>query len=50
VDFKGRRNHKGISMRIVRQYAIGTDTFPVRIDVLYGWRPVYNELACRIAG
>lgn len=50
VDFKGRRNHKGISMRIVRQYAIGTDTFPCRIDVLYGWRPVYNELACRIAG
>lgn len=50
VDFSGRRNHKGISMRIVRQYAIGTDVFPCRIDVLYGWRPVYNELACRIAG
>lgn len=50
VDFAGRRNHKGISMRIVRQYAIGTDTFPCRIDVLYGWRPIYNELACRIAG
>lgn len=50
VDFSGRRNHKGISMRIVRQYAIGTDTLPCRIDVLYGWRPIYNELACRIAG
>jgi hypothetical protein len=50
VDFAGRRNHKGISMRIVRQYAIGSDQFPCRIDVLYGWRPVYNELACRIAG
>jgi hypothetical protein len=50
VDFVGRRNHKGISMRIVRQYAIGTDTFPCRIDVLYGWRPIYQELACRIAG
>jgi hypothetical protein len=50
VDFAGRRNHKGISMRIVRQYAIGTDTFPCRIDVLYGWRPIYAELATRIAG
>jgi hypothetical protein len=50
VDFADRRNHKGISMRIVRQYAIGTDTFPCRIDVLYGWRPIYQELACRIAG
>jgi hypothetical protein len=49
VDFSGRRNHKGISLRIVRQYAIGTDTFPCRIDVLYGWRPIYAELACRIA-
>ncbi len=43
-----RRMHKGISMRIARQYAIGTDTVPCRIDVLYGWAPVYNELACRI--
>lgn len=43
-----RRVHKGISMRIARQYAIGTDTVPCRIDVLYGWAPVYNELACRI--
>jgi len=43
-----RRNHKGISMRISRQYAIGTDTVPCRIDVLYGWAPIYNELACRI--
>lgn len=50
VDFAGRRNHKGISMRIVRQYAIGTDTFPCRIDVLFGWRAIYAELACRIAG
>lgn len=43
-----RRNHKGIAMRITRQYAIGTDTVPCRIDVLYGVRPIYSELACRI--
>lgn len=43
-----RRAHKGISMRIARQYAIGTDTVPVRIDVLYGWAPVYAELAVKI--
>jgi hypothetical protein len=43
-----RRMHKGISMRISRQYAIGTDTVPCRIDVLYGWAAVYPELACRI--
>lgn len=44
----GRRVHKGISMRIARQYAIGTDVVPCRIDVLYGWSAVYPELACRI--
>lgn len=39
----------GISMRLARQYAIGTDTVPTRIDVLYGFAPLYPELACRIA-
>jgi hypothetical protein len=39
----------GISIRVVRQYAIGTDTFPCRLDVLYGWRDLYPEWACRLA-
>ena len=43
-----RRNYKGISMRISRQYAIGTDTVPCRIDVLYGYSALYPELACRL--
>ena len=43
-----RRNHKGISLRITRQYNISSDTVPCRIDVLYGVRSLYGELACRI--
>jgi hypothetical protein len=43
-----RRMHKGISMRISRQYAIGTDTVPCRIDVLYGYAAIYPELATKI--
>lgn len=43
-----RRMHKGISMRISRQYAIGTDTVPCRIDVLYGYSAIYPELATKI--
>jgi hypothetical protein len=31
----------GISMRIAQQYAIGTDTVPCRIDVLYGFGDLY---------
>jgi hypothetical protein len=37
----------GISMRIAKQYAIGTDTAPCRIDVLWGFAGMYPELAAR---
>jgi len=39
----------GISLRMVRAYDIDNDNFPVRIDVLYGWKTLYAELAARIA-
>ncbi len=42
-----RDSMDGISMRIARQYAIGTDTVPCRIDVLWGFAPLYPELATR---
>jgi hypothetical protein len=48
VDFAAREQHDGISMRIVRDYAISTDTFPCRLDVLYGYKAIRPELACRI--
>lgn len=48
VDFASRQVMDGISMRIVRQYAISTDTFPCRIDVLYGYRTLRAQLAARI--
>ena len=40
----------GVSMRIARQYAIGTDTVPCRIDVLYGWATIRPQMAVRIQG
>lgn len=43
-----REVYDGISMRIARQYAIGTDTVPCRIDVLYGYKTIRAELAARI--
>ena len=50
VDFAAREVYDGISMRIVRQYAIGTDEMPCRIDVLGGFANLRPELACRITG
>lgn len=40
----------GISIRLVRQYDINNDKMPCRLDVLYGWKAVYPELACRVHG
>jgi hypothetical protein len=48
VDFARREVLDGISMRIVRQYAISTDTFPCRLDVLYGYKSIRPQLACRV--
>jgi len=49
VDFSAREIHEGISMRIVRQYDINSDKFPCRLDVLYGFKTLRPQLACRLA-
>ena len=48
VDFSAREVFDGLSMRIVRQYAISTDTMPCRLDVLYGYKTIRAQLAARI--
>jgi hypothetical protein len=48
VDFAAREVMDGISLRIVRDYDISTDNFPCRIDVLYGYKTLRHQLACRL--
>lgn len=48
VDMAARSVQDGISMRLVRQYDINEDRMPCRIDVLYGFRTIRPQLACRI--
>lgn len=48
VDFARREVLDGVSMRIVRQYDINNDKFPCRLDVLYGYKTLRAEHACRI--
>ena len=48
VDFAAREVYDGISMRVVRQYDINNDKFPTRLDVLYGYKTIRPQLACRI--
>lgn len=50
VDFAAREEYEGISMRIVRQYDITNDKFPCRIDILYGYKTLRADQACRIIG
>lgn len=48
VHWSAREVFDGISLRIVRQYAISTDTFPCRIDVLYGYKAIRPQMAVRL--
>lgn len=48
VDFASRQVMDGLSMRIVRQYSISNDTFPCRLDILYGYKTIRAQLAARI--
>lgn len=48
VDFARREVMDGISLRIVRQYDINNDNMPCRIDVLYGYKTLRPEWACRL--
>lgn len=51
VEMASRASSKeaGMSIRVVSQYTINNDQMPSRFDVLFGWAPLYQELACRIA-
>jgi hypothetical protein len=48
VDFAAREVMDGISMRIVQDYDITNDERPCRIDVLFGFKTLYPEWACRV--
>lgn len=48
VDFARREQFEGISIRIIRAYDINNDQFPCRLDVLYGYKTLRAELACRM--
>lgn len=48
VHMASREVFDGISMRFVANYDITNDNFPARFDVLYGYKVLRPELACRL--
>lgn len=48
--FKARESHNGLSIRVVKDYDIDADEDIIRLDVLYGTKSIYPDLACRLWG
>lgn len=48
--FKARESHNGYSVRVVKDYDIDADTDIIRLDILYGVKALYPELACVLMG
>lgn len=50
VPFKARESYNGLSMRVVKDYDFTNDTDRIRLDILYGVKAIYPDLACRLVG
>ena len=48
LDMASRQNFDGISLRLIRDYDVIKDRLYTRMDVLYGYRTLYRQLACRL--
>lgn len=49
TDMASRQVMDGISLRIVRDFDTTNDKFLTRCDLLYGYKAIRPELACRVA-
>lgn len=50
ANFKARETHNGLSMRVIKDYDITNDVEKIRLDVLYGVKAIYPDLAARLIG
>lgn len=50
AGFKARETHNNMSVRVVKDYNVDTDDEVIRLDIMYGIKTIYPELACRILG
>lgn len=48
--FKARESSRGLSVRVVKDYDFTNDKDQIRIDILYGVKAIYPELAVRLMG
>lgn len=50
ASWKARESHNGYSVRVVKDYDIDADEDIIRLDILYGVKTLYPELACILKG
>lgn len=50
VGWKARESHNGYSVRVVKDYDIDNDEEIIRLDIFYGVKTLYPELACVLMG
>jgi hypothetical protein len=50
ASWSARETYNGLSMRIISDYDISTDRQKTRLDMLYGVKAIYPDLACRLFG
>lgn len=48
--FKARESAENLSVRVVKDYDIDADTDIIRLDILYGVKTIYPDLAVRLTG
>ena len=48
--FKAREQDKGISVRVIKDYDFTNDEDRIRIDIMYGVKTLYADLATRLLG
>lgn len=50
ANFKARESRNGLSVRVVKAYDVINDEDIIRLDILYGVKTIYNDLATRVSG
>jgi len=49
-SFKARSSENGFSIRVIKDYDYINDEDRIRLDILFGWKAIYPELAVRLIG
>lgn len=50
ASWKAREHSDNLSIRVVKDYDFTNDKDKIRLDILYGVKTIYPELACRLLG